>query len=357
MLQEDALIFETASIKDALKKLDRTAKKVLLITDNKNKLLGTITDGDIRRYILSGKSLDNDIGEVYNRKPVYVKKEDFTVDLAKNILIENKIELLPIVDSMNTIIDFITWDQLFSKDIAGPSKKTKIDMSVVIMAGGKGSRLEPFTKILPKPLIPVGDKTILEIIIDEFRGYGIGQYYVTLNHKSDMIVAYFNSIEKDYKINFIKENDFLGTAGSLRLLEELVGDVFIVSNCDVIVKADFGDVAKFHNDEKASLTVLSAIQHREVPYGVIRFKEKGEVVDIIEKPEYTVTINAGIYIMNKECLQFIPKKSSFDMTDLIKSLITNKKKVVLYPVNEKEYVDIGQWEEYKKTVDKLQFFR
>lgn len=353
-MQKDILIYATESIKDALKKLDKTAKKVLLVIDNKDRLLGTLTDGDIRRYILTGRSLENDIKEVYNKNPTYIRKENFSMDLAKRILLKKKIELLPILDERDKVIDFTTWDQAFSGDDKSIAVISKINIPVVIMAGGRGTRLEPFTKILPKSLIPIGDKPILEIIIDEFKKQGVSEYYITISHKGEMIESYFKSIKKDYKIKYVRENDRLGTAGSLKLLEGKINDIFVVSNCDVIVKANFEEVVNMHKKQNASLTILSAIQHYKIPYGIVKFKEGGKVIDIHEKPEYTFAINTGVYVMNKESLQFIPDNSCIDMTDLIKSLINNNKKIVMYPVNENDYIDIGQWEEYKKVIDKLQ---
>ena len=225
------------------------------------------------------------------------------------------------------------------------------------MAGGKGTRLEPFTKILPKPLIPVNDKPIIELIIDEFRRQGGRQYYLILNYKGEMIEAYFSGVDKDYDLKYLRENEFLGTAGGLKTLNGAIVNDFIVSNCDVIVKADFQQVIALHKKQKAAMTVLSSIQHHKIPYGVISFAEEGLVTDIMEKPEYTMTINTGVYVLSKEALAFIPDNEYFDMTDLIKRLIESGRKVITYPVNGNEYIDIGQWEEYRQAVDKLQQFR
>jgi dTDP-glucose pyrophosphorylase len=357
MLTEDLLTRKTESIKNVLKKLDRTAEKVLLVIDESEKLIGTITDGDIRRYILKGKSLDNDISQIYNSKPLYIKRGEFSEDKVKDMLINNKIELIPILDEDSKVVDFTTWSKVFSDGKISAPRRSKINIPVVIMAGGKGSRLDPYTVVLPKPLIPIGDKPIIEIIIDEFRKQGASEYYLTLNHKARMIEAYFSNVEKDYKLKFIKEEDFLGTAGSLKLLEKNIGDTFIVSNCDVIVKANFRDVINFHKKHKGILTILSSIQHHKIPYGVIEFKEGGKVIDIIEKPEYTFSINTGVYVLSWQALEFIPKKLYFEMTDLIKTLIKNNKKVITYPVNENDYIDIGEWEEYKKALDKLELLK
>ena len=194
MLKKDILISETESVKDALKKLCISSEKVLLVIDKEKKLLGTITDGDIRRYILRGKSLENDIREVYNKEPIYFKKSDFSIELAKKALLDNRIELIPVLDEEHKVMDLVIWDQAFSKDKIETLQAGKLDIPVVIMAGGKGFRLDPFTRILPKPLIPIGDKPIVEIIIEGFRKWGISEYYLTLNHKGGMIKAYFENV-------------------------------------------------------------------------------------------------------------------------------------------------------------------
>jgi len=358
MLIKDILIFETESMKNAMKRLDKTAEKVLLVVNEESTLLGTITDGDIRRYILKGKSLENDIRGAYNKRPYFLRKEDFSIEKAKDLLIKNKINLIPLLNTDNKPIDFITWNKIFSEDRTKPDKIGRINIPVVIMAGGRGFRLEPFTKILPKPLVPIGDRTIIEIIIDEFKKQGVTKFYITLNNKGKMIKLYLDNIVKDYDIKYVWEKgDFLGTAGSLKLLEHKISDVFIVSNSDVIAKANFEEVLTFHIKQESSLTVVSAMQHYRIPYGVIKYKKGGEIIDIEEKPERTFPINAGIYILNRETIKYIPKKSFFDMTDLVKILVKNNKKVVMYPVNENDYSDIGQWEEYQKAIQKLQIFK
>lgn len=357
MVHKDFLIYEIETVKEALKKLDKTAEKVLLVVNKKDNLIGTITDGDIRRFVLKGGNIENDIRAVYNRKPTFLRKGDYSIDGVKDMFIAEKLELIPIVDENNIVVDFITWNHAFSAGEKPAARSGKIDVPVVIMAGGKSTRLEPFTKIFPKPLIPIGDKPVIEIIIDEFRRQGADKFVLVLNYKGEMVESYFNSIEKDYEVKFAREDSYRGTAGGLKLLEKEIGDTFIVSNCDVLVKANFEEVLNLHKEEGACLTVLSSIQHYKIPYGVIKFEEGGRVLDIAEKPEYSFVVNAGVYILEKSCFKYIPDGTHFDMTDLIRSLIENNNKVLTYPVNENDYVDIGQWEEYKKAVEKLQFLR
>lgn len=341
------------SVKEALKKLDKSAEKVLLVIDDSNRLIGALTDGDIRRFLLEGNDLENDISAVYNKKPIFLRENGFTLGMIRELFIKNKVDLLPIVNEKNLLVDYVTWDKAFSQKELNDRKYGRIDVPVVIMAGGKGTRYEPLSRIIPKPLVPLGDKTLIETIIDEFRKFGVKKFYFTLNYKGDMIKAYFSCIERDYEIEYFEEQNFLGTAGSLKLLVEDIDEMFIVTNCDVLVRADYEDVLKFHKRSNSMLTVLSSIQHYRIPYGVISFAEQGVVTEIIEKPEHTFIVNTGVYIVNKAVLEFIPDKQMFDMPDLINSLIKNKKPVHTYPVNENDYVDIGQLEEYKHAIKKL----
>ncbi len=353
-MKKDLFVTKTTSVKEALKKLDKTAEMVLLVVNSKNRLLGTISDGDIRRYILKGMSLENDIREVYNKKPIYIEKGNFSAKLVKKLLIKNKIELLPILNKDSIVIDYTTWSQVFKNSMSTQTKTRAVDVPIVIMAGGKGTRLEPFTKILPKPLIPIGEKPIIQVIMDEFRKQGVHRFYITLNYKGEMIKSYFDSERHDYEIRYYMEEKFGGTAGSLKLLEKDIDDLFFVTNCDVIVKFNLSKVIEFHKKQKSSLTILSSIQHHKIPYGVIVYKKGGEVKEISEKPEFTFTVNTGVYLLNKQVLSYIPENMCGDMTDLIDKLIKDKIKVLMYPVNENDYIDIGQWEEYKKSINKLQ---
>jgi len=353
-MNKEILIHKKNTVKEALKQLDKVATKTLLVVDGSNKLIGSISDGDIRRFILSGKDLTDDIGAAYNKTPVYFDEKDFTLTKAKEVMLNKKIELIPIVNNEGVITNYITWAEAFS-DNSG--KQTVNDflssIPLVIMAGGKGTRLEPFTNVFPKPLFPIGGQTITETIIDEFKKYGIKDYYLTLNYKGSMVESYFNSIEKDYNVKYIKENKFLGTAGSLRLLKGKIKGTFLVSNCDIIVKAKYDDVVALHEKNNASITILSSIKHYKIPYGIVSFENGGIVTEVSEKPEYTFTINTGVYVVNSDVIDLIPEDTSFNMTDLIEVLIKNNKKVATYPVNENDYVDIGLWDEYKKTVNKF----
>ncbi len=338
------------NIKEALKKMDVGSQKILFVVDTDNALLGVVTDGDMRRHILSNGTLKDSIGKVYNKKPSYLTKK-YSLEKTKQLMLENRIEVIPIVDSKKRVIDAFCWTDIFGKRAVN----AKLHIPVIIMAGGKGERLDPLTRILPKPLIPIGNKPIIEVIMDTFSKYGVDKYYISLNYKGEMVKAYFDSTETTHSVNYIWEKEFLGTVGSLKLIDLKSVDTFFVSNCDIIVDADYRDVLKLHTDSKNILTVVGSIQHHRIPYGIIHFVDKGKIEDIQEKPEYDLTVNTGVYVVSRKVLDFIPDGKRFDMTDLIRELIAKREKVGVYPVSEKSYMDIGQWEEYKKALDKLKF--
>jgi dTDP-glucose pyrophosphorylase len=335
-----------ATVKEALKTLDHFASKVLLVVDNSNKLLGTLTDGDIRRHLLKGGSLQDPIQGIYNTQPKYA--EDADPETLRKILLKFKIDLVPVLDSAGRVTDAYSWEDVFETPKHKQSTVLQ-DVPTVIMAGGKGTRMQPFTSVLPKPLIPIGDKTILELLMDNFAEYGVRDFFFTVNYRGEMIKAYFDSIEKKYSIHYVWEKEFAGTAGSLSLIESM-DRTFLVSNCDIIVKANYEDIYNFHKENRAALTVVSSIQHHTVPYGVIDYSDGGVVTAIREKPEFSFPINTGVYLLEPEVLAYIPANQVFHMTHLMEALIDDGKKVLTYLVNEKDYIDIGQWEEYRKAL-------
>lgn len=346
------MVTPATTIREALKQIDSNGEGLLFVVDGGLKLIGAVTDGDIRRALLDGKSLIESIEETYNRVPFFFLEKDFSNETAKKVLVEKRFDVVPIVSSDKRIIGYVTWEELFSGEKPRSIGKT-IDVPIVIMAGGKGTRLAPFTNVLPKPLIPIGDQTILEIIVESFRRFAAREYYFSINYRGEMIKAYFDGIERDYSVTYLRETDFWGTAGSLKLLPTNIGETFIVSNCDIIVNADYSEVLEFHRNSGSFLTVISSIQHHTVPYGVIKFEAGGNVTEIEEKPEFSFCINTGVYVLQRECLEYIPEQEVFHMTHLMERLMREGKKVSTYPVNESEYIDVGQWEEYHRAVSLL----
>jgi dTDP-glucose pyrophosphorylase len=336
-------------VKAALKKLDRGGERIVFVVDEGDRLLGIITDSDIRRYILKDGSLGDTLLNCYNDHPI-VLEEGFDHDAARQLMISNNKEIIPVVGNDGKLVDYVRWNDLFEETM---ERKERVEIPVVIMSGGKGTRLAPFTKILPKPLIPVGEKPIVEIIMDRFHDDGVTDFYLTVNYKGEMIKSYFDNTPVEYSIHYIWEEEFLGTAGSLKLLPETIANQFIVSNCDIIVDATYGDLVKYHNKSKHMLTVVGSIQHYKIPYGILECKKGGKLKTINEKPEYDMIVNTGLYVVNSACLKYIPDGREFHMTDLINLLLSKKMSVGMYPVSENAYMDIGQWEEYRKSLEKI----
>ena len=339
------------TLKEAMQLLKDTGKKCIVIVNKKNQLLGTLTDGDLRNHILSGKKLDQTIERVYNSRPAFFFKENLNLKNAKKEIIRNRFELVPILNKDKVVVDIITWDQSLSSDTK--ALKQKLKASVIIMAGGKGSRLQPFTYILPKPLIPIKGKAIIEHIIDRFYLYGIKDFHISLNYKSSLIEAYFKELKPKYKVSFVKESTPLGTAGVLKKFIKKFKEPVFVSNSDIMIDADLIDMYNFHKKNKNEITVVASTQKYEIPYGICKLNKQGNLKTIEEKPKFNFLANTGLYIINPKILKLIPKNKKFDMTDLIKKANLIKKKIGVFPVGEDSWMDIGQWNEYKFAVEKL----
>jgi dTDP-glucose pyrophosphorylase len=349
---KNLFISPTSTIKEALKKFNEIGEKVLIVVDENNHLLGTITDGDIRRYILNTGTIEETVENAYNKNPKFIYSND-SKEKAKQIMLENKIEILPVIDNQKRVIDFIVWTDLFENKFEYYQSIEKIDVPVVIMAGGKGTRLDPFTKVLPKPLIPIGDKTILELIFDKFKRYNIDEIYISLNYKSKILKSYLEELELGFKINFLFEDKPLGTIGSIKQLENIIKKEFILTNCDIIIDADYVDLLNYHRENKNDFTVVASLKNFKIPYGVCEIENGGMLVAIKEKPEYNLLINTGMYVLNPEILKYIPENVFFNTTDLIEELTEEQRKIGVYPIYENSWIDVGEWIEYKKAVERF----
>lgn len=226
----------------------------------------------------------------------------------------------------------------------------KIDVPVVIMAGGLGTRLKPITNVIPKPLIPINEKTILETIIDQFEKIGCSKYYLSVNYKSEIIEYYLAHLDKNHDITFLKEDKPLGTIGSVSLLKGKIDKPFFVSNCDIIVDQDYRDVFDYHLNNKNDITIVTAIKSFHIPYGVIETGENGLMKGISEKPDMSYMINTGVYILEPQLINEIPENTFYHITDLIEKVRKNGGRVGCFPVSEKSWTDIGDWNEYLKII-------
>lgn len=342
-------IKKEVNIREAMKKLDMGAKGILFIVSNEDKLIGTVTDGDFRRWILKNGSMEETVEKVMNNNPVYLMEGD--LNSADEVMLKKSITAIPIVNLNKNILDvkFLNRNVFIEKKV-----KSLQDIPVVIMAGGLGTRLYPYTKILPKPLIPIGDTPIIERIIDKFYSYGGKDFYLTVNYKKNMIKSYFNELDKDYLINYVEEDKPLGTGGSLSLLKGKIDKTFFVSNCDILIEADYESILKHHREKGYKVTVVSSTKNFQIPYGVFKLNENGNINEIIEKPVYTFLINTGMYVIEPEVLNDIPEGKFYNLPDIVEEYMKNGVPVGVYPISEESWMDMGQISEMKEMIEKIE---
>ena len=335
------------SIKDAMRQMSLAGEKILFVVDEESHLLGSLTDGDIRRWVLKEGSLTAPLKEIYNNSPIYVES-DYKIDKIKKLMIKSRIDGVPVVNSQKQLSDVLLWGQVFGNGHTRP--RSTIDVPVVIMAGGKGTRLDPFTRVLPKPLIPIGDKTVLELIMDKFHEFGVKEFYLSVHYKSRMIKAYFDEVNSPYKIGYIEEDKPLGTVGGIKILEGKIDGDFMISNCDILIEGDYREILDFHRKKNYDITMVGSFRHFTIPYGVCTIESGGRLLSIKEKPEYDFLVNTGMYVLKSKTLSLIPEGTHFDVTDLVEKVKEQGGKVGVFPIDEKSWIDIGQWDEYQKSL-------
>lgn len=341
------------TILTALKKMDELMVKLLLVIDD-TKFVGLLSIGDIQRAIIRNFSTDEPIINIIRQSGILVASPEEDFEIIKNRMLQYRTECMPVVSEEARVVTVYFWDEVFGYDKKIPS--ANINVPVVIMAGGKGSRLKPITNILPKPLIPVGDKTILEHILDRFVAVNCHHFLMTVNYKAEMIRHYFLTLNNaEYKIEYYQEEAFLGTAGSLFLLKGKIASTFFVSNCDIIIDCDYSDIYKYHKENRNEITIVGVLKHYPIPYGVLETGDGGLLQRIQEKPEFNFKINSGMYILEPHLLDEIPGNQHLHITELIDNVRSRGGRVGVFPVNEGAWMDIGEWSEYNKTVQKLGF--
>lgn len=330
--------FPDIKIKDALKIMKAGAIKIVIVVNDKNKLIGTLTDGDIRRGFLKGLNLNDSIKSLIFTKPIVVKK-NYTKEEVLKISLLNKIYQIPVVDENFKVIGIHVLNDLISEE----KKLNKI----VIMAGGKGKRLLPLTKTEPKPMLKIGKKPILQTLIEGFRQDGYVNFIICVNYKSKIIKDYFKNGEKfGVKIEYIEEKKPMGTVGALSLLKKKPDEPFFVVNGDLLVDIDLGKVFDFHKENKSIATMCIKEYNIEYPYGEVKIK-KEKIISIHEKPIHKFFINAGVYLLDPVCIDLVPNKF-FDMTSLFKKILSKKLKAVSFPLGE-YWMDIGRHDDFKKA--------
>ncbi len=339
---------------DAMSCIDAHASEcsLIFIVDASERLIGSVTDGDIRRWILRAGDLSASVELFMEKDPIFIKVNE--KKNAKEIMLAKSITALPVVDDDNRIIDIIVLGK--TGNVLKHTKSLK-NVPVVIMAGGKGTRLYPYTKILPKPLIPIGDTPIVERIIDCYVEYGIDKYYMTVNYKKGMLRSYFQDLNPEYIIKFVEEDKPLGTGGSIKLIEDPFNKPLFVTNCDALIRADYADIYDFHIESGNDITMVTALKNITVPYGVINSGEYGELVSIEEKPKLSYFINTGMYVINPYTIELIPDDTMFHMTHLVEKVMLQGGRVGTYPVSEDSFLDMGEFEEMKRMEQKLKILK
>jgi len=327
------------SIREALRIIDTGAMKIAIVVDEEGKLIGTLTDGDIRRGLLRGMNLDDSIRDIYNNQPISVKISDPKEKIIE-LAIARRVYQIPVVDDEGRVIRLAEIDQLI--------KQEKHPNTVVLMAGGLGSRLRPLTNHTPKPMLPIGGKPILETVINRFRKHGFSKFVIALNYKGDIIRKYFgNGLTMGVDISYLEENQRLGTAGALGLLKKAPNESFFVMNADILTLVNFESLMDFHIRNGADATMCIREYGMEVPYGVVRLN-KDTIVSIEEKPIQQFYVNAGIYVLTPETLNLIPKGLPLDMTGLFEQAVEKGMNTLSFPIRE-FWMDIGKPEDYERA--------
>ena len=332
------LILFNAPVRDALKKLDELAQNLtLFVVDNENKLLGALTDGDIRRGLLKGLNISDSVSQFMFSQFHYLQRNNYSISKL-NEFRSKKIKLVPVLDDEKKIIRLINFDE----------KKSILPIDAVIMAGGRGERLKPLTDTLPKPLIKIGNKPIIEYNIDRLVDYGVATIFITVKYLGEKVIEHLgNGEEKGVVLNYIIETEPMGTIGSVGLIKDFSHDYVLVMNSDLLTNIDYEDFFKSFIEEDADMAVASIPYNVDVPYAVLE-KNQNRITLFKEKPTYTYYSNAGIYLIKRKLLDLIPIEKQFNATDFMQALINRNLKIIDFPVLG-YWLDIGRMEDYNKA--------
>jgi dTDP-glucose pyrophosphorylase len=328
-----------ASIRDALRVIDKGAMKIALVVDTDDRLIGTLTDGDIRRGILAGLSLEDPVESIYHRNPTTVSVTDPKEKIIE-LAVSRRIYQVPVVDEQGRVVRLAEIDQLIRQE--------KHPNLVILMAGGLGARLRPLTNDTPKPMLPLGGRPILETVIGQFKKHGYTRFAISLNYKGEQIRNHFgNGTSHGVEITYIEETERMGTAGAIGLLKEIPKEPFFVMNGDILSKVDFESLMDFHIRNKSAATMCIREFGMEVPYGVVRLN-KDTIVSIEEKPIQQFYVNAGIYVLEPQTLNLLPKGQPIDMTSLFERAVEKGMPTLSFPIRE-YWMDIGKPDDYDRA--------
>lgn len=332
------------SVSEAMQKIDKNANGILFLVDDESRLTCCITDGDIRRYLLSGGKMSGRAFDAANKRPKFARSSEE----ARTLYNKKYYIAIPIVDGAGKLLDIYTEETGILKKQHKP-----LNISVVINAGGKGTRLDPFTRVLPKPLIPVGDIPIIELIMKEYQSYGCTDFHIIVNYKKDLLKAYFHDSVDTYNITWYDENMPLGTGGGLSLLKGKFDSTFFFANCDALLTSNYESMVKFHKDNHNVITMICAYKNINIPYGVVEMGESGIIESMKEKPLMSFLTNTGIYIVEPEVVDDMVDGEKIGFPDIVERQRKKGRKVAVFPVSENDWMDMGQVSELEKMRQKL----
>lgn len=333
------LVTPSTSVLEVIQIIDQGGLQIALVVDEEHCLLGTVTDGDVRRGLLRGVSLQDKVADIMNASPVTVAPSD-THEAVLAIMKLKRIHHVPVVDDGGHVLQIETLDHLLQTN--------ERDNWVLIMAGGLGSRLRPLTDDCPKPLLRVGNKPLLETIIGNFTEYGFRKFYLSVNYKAEMIEEYFGDGSRmGIQIRYIHEDQRMGTAGALGLFGDKPAQPLLVMNGDLLTKVNFQQLLDFHVEQRAQATMCVREYSYQIPYGVV-FIEKQRLMDVQEKPLQSCFVNAGIYVLDPDVLDLVPRDTFFDMPDLFQKLLGIKLETAVFPIRE-YWLDIGRRDDFERA--------
>ena len=339
-----------STTRKAITKINKFGGSSLIVIKNNKILDGILSSADLRKAIMNKNILNKTIEKIYNKKPKFIYLDELDSKIKKTIPTVKKVSIIPVIQRRTKkIIDVLNFDRL---KLLQNKKYKKLNASIVIMAGGKGKRLLPYTSVLPKPLLPIKDKPAIKHIIDKFNEYGQNKFFITVNYKSSLLASYFKSLREESKeIKILYENKPLGTAGGLFNLKKNIKENFFLTNCDTIIKSNYNEILNHHLQNKSDITIVVADKKFIIPYGVCN-KNKNGKINFIEKPKYKLKVNTGFYVLNKQSLKLLKKRKYLDFNDFLKICIKGKKKINYYKSNEKDWIDIGQKDKYHNNLNK-----
>lgn len=343
MVNSDFIANDNLTVAEAMQQIDKNASGILFIISMSNSISGCLTDGDVRRYLLAGGKMGDPVLKAANKNPMVAE----SFEEAKRLFHEKKWIAIPIVDGNRMIIDVYWGEKGVQKN------KNLLNIPVVINAGGKGTRLEPFTKVLPKPLIPVGELPIIELIMKEYQSYSCNDFHIIVNYKKDLMKAYFRESDNNYDITWYDEEKPLGTGGGLSLLKGKIDSTFFFANCDALLTANYESIIKFHKENKNVITMICAYKNVSIPYGVVEMGINGSIEEMKEKPCVSFLTNTGIYIVEPEVINDIEDGEVIGFPDIVEREKRKGRRVAAYPVSENDWMDMGQLPELEKMRAKL----